>query len=89
MDELAPELRKKIDDKVEKAFALFIDKVSKGGSLEELFKTLIAEKVYSKLGPRMNRFVVKKITKLIIRKTVDKVWERHREKLVLKLQSLK
>ncbi|MFW9950150.1 MAG: hypothetical protein ACFFKA_08500 [Candidatus Thorarchaeota archaeon] len=61
---------------VEKAFVLFIDKVSKGGSLEELFKTLIPEKVYGKLGPRMNRFIVKKITILAIKKTVDKVWER-------------
>jgi hypothetical protein len=87
-EEVSPELRQKIDNTVEKAFALFIDKASKGGSLEEFFKTLITEKVYGKLGPRMNRYAVKKIAKKVIRKTVDKVWERHRNKLILKLQAL-
>ena len=70
---VSPELRQKIDNVVEKTFALFIDRASKGGSLEELFKTLITEKVYGKLGPRMNRYVVKKIAKKVIRKTVDSV----------------
>jgi hypothetical protein len=74
---------------VEKGFALFMDKVSKGGSLEKLLKTLLTEKVYSKLGLRMNRFVIKKIIKMTIRKTVDQVGERHNDKLMLKLQSLK
>ena len=83
-----PELRQKIDNIVEKASALFIDRTSKGGSLEEFLKTLITEKVYGKLGPRMNRYVVKKIAKKVIRKTVDRVWERHRDKLLLKLQTL-
>ncbi len=87
-EEVSPELRQKIDNTVEKAFALFIDKASKGGSLEEFLKTLITEKVYGKLGPRMNRYMVKKIAKKVIRKTVDKVWERHRNKLILKLQAL-
>jgi len=87
-EEISSELRQKIDNGVEKVFALFIDKASKGGSLEEFFKTLITEKVYGKLGPRMNRYVVKKIAKKVIRKTVDRVWERHRDKLILKLQAL-
>ena len=87
-EEVSPELRQKIDSIVEKAFALFIDRASKGGSLEEFLKTLITEKVYGKLGPRMNRYVVKKIAKKVIRKTVDRVWERHRDKLLLKLQTL-
>ena len=87
-EEVSLELRQKIDNVVEKAFALFIDRASKGGSLEEFLKTLITEKVYGKLGPRMNRYVVKKIAKKIIRKTVDRVWNRHRDKLILKLQSL-
>jgi len=90
MDEpLAPELRKKIDAVVEKVLALFMDKVSKEGSLEELLKTLIVEKVFSKLGPRMNRFAVRKVAKLAVRKAVDKVWERHRDKLTTKLYNLK
>lgn len=90
MDEpLAPELRKKIDNVAEKALALFMDKVSKEGSLEELFKTLIVEKVFSKLGPRMNRFAVRKVAKVAVRKAVDKVWERHRDKLITKLHNLK
>lgn len=90
MDEpLAAELRAKIDEKVEKAIALFMDKVSKGGSLEELFKTLITEKVFAKLGPRMNRYVVRKVAKKIVRKVVDNAWERHRNNLITKLQALR
>ena len=90
MDEpLAPELRKKIDPVAEKALAMFMDKVSKGGSLEELLKTLIVEKVFSKLGPRMNGFTVRKVAKVAVRKAVDKVWERHRDKLIIKLHNLK
>ena len=87
-EEVSAELRQRIDNVVEKVFAVFIDRASKNGSLEELLKTLLTEKVYSKLGPRMNRYVVKKIAKKVIRKAVDKIWERHREKLILKLQSL-
>ena len=82
------ELRQKVDLAVEKTFAIFIDRASKGGSLEEFLKTLITEKVYGKLGPRMNRYVVKKIAKKVIRKTVDNVWARHRDKLISKLQTL-
>lgn len=85
---ISPELRQKVDLAVEKTFAIFIDRASKGGSLEEFLKTLITEKVYGKLGPRMNRYVVKKIAKKVIRKTVDKVWARHRNKLISKLQTL-
>ncbi|NVM44019.1 MAG: hypothetical protein HWN79_03790 [Candidatus Lokiarchaeota archaeon] len=84
-EEISPELRHKIDNAVEKVFVLFIDKASKGGSLEELLKTLITEKINGKLGARMNRFVVKKAAKKVIRKTVDRVWDRHRNKLILKL----
>ncbi|MBY9004264.1 MAG: hypothetical protein KGD73_09860 [Candidatus Lokiarchaeota archaeon] len=90
MDEpLAPELRNKIDNAVEKALAMFMDKVSKEGSLEELLKALIVEKVFSKLGPRMNRFAVRKVAKVAVRKAVDKVWESHRDKLITKLHNLK
>ena len=90
MDELlTPELQAKIDEKVEKSLALFIDKASKGGSLEELFKVLITEKVFAKLGPRMNRYMVRKVAKKVVKKVVDKAWERHRDKLLIKLQSLK
>jgi hypothetical protein len=90
MDEqLTPEIRKKIDVLAEKALALFIDKISKDASLEELLKALIVEKVFSKLGPRMNRYGVRKIAKFAVRKAVDKVWDRHRDKLLIKLHNLK
>ena len=88
-EDISPEIRQKIDRLVEKAIALFLDKVSKGDSLEELIKNLITEKVFSKLGPRMNRYIVKKVAKKIVRKTVDRIWERHKDKLLLKLQALK
>jgi hypothetical protein len=86
--EISPELRQKIDELVEKTLAVFIDRASNGGSLEEFLKTLITEKIYGKLGPSMNRYLVKKIAKKIIRNIVDRVWERHREKLILKLKTL-
>ena len=90
MDEpLAPELRKRIDNIAEKVLASFMDKVSKEGSLEELLKSLIVEKIFSKLGPRMNRYAVRKVAKMAVRKVVDKIWERHREKLITKLHSLR
>jgi hypothetical protein len=88
-EKVPPELRQKIDNMVEKTLALFIDKASNGGSIEEFLKTLITEKVYGKLGPRMNRYAVKKGAKKVIRKIVDRVWEKHRDKLILKLQALK
>ncbi len=88
-EDVTPELRKKIDNLVEKAISLFLDKVSKGDSLEELIKTLITEKVFSKLGPRMNRYVVRKAAKKIVRKAVDKIWERHKDRLILKIKALK
>jgi len=37
----------------------------------------------------MNRFAVRKVAKVAVRKAVDKVWERHRDKLITKLQNLK
>ena len=52
-------------------------------------KTLITEKVFDKLGTRINRYVVKKVAKKINRKTVDNVWEKHKDKLLPKLQALK
>ena len=88
-EDISQEIRQKLDNLVEKAIVLIIDKVSKGDSLEELIKGLITEKVFSKLGPRMNRYVVRKLAKKIMRKTVDRIWERHKDKLLLKLQTLK
>jgi hypothetical protein len=86
-EEISHELRQKIDTIVEKTFANFIYKVSNGGSLEKFLKILITEKIYEKLGPSMNRYVVKKIANKIISKIVHRVWETHREKLVLKLKT--
>ncbi|TFG16807.1 MAG: hypothetical protein EU531_05210 [Promethearchaeota archaeon] len=62
-EDVNPELRQKIDRLVEKAIVLFLDKVSKGNSLEETIKSMITEKIFSKPGPRMNRYVVRKVAK--------------------------
>lgn len=88
-EDISPEIRQKIDHLVEKAIVLFLDKASNGNSLEELIKSLITEKVFSKLGPRMNRYVVRKVAKKIVRKAVDRIWEKHKDKLLLKIQALK
>lgn len=85
----APEIQKKVDHLVEKAIVIFLDKVSKENSLEEIIKTLITEKIFSKLGPKMNRYLVRKAAKKIVRKAVDRIWEKHRDNLSLKLQALK
>ena len=89
IEDVSPEIRQKIDNIIEKLIVLFLDKNSKGNSLEELVKSLITERVFSKLGPRLNRYMVRKAAKKLVRKAVDRIWERHKEKLLLKLQSLK
>ena len=62
-DTISPELREKIDLVVEKAIVRLIEKASKDQSLEALIKTLIVEKVMSKLKPLMNRYIAKKIAR--------------------------
>ena len=58
-EEVTPEIRQKVDNTVEKAFALFIDKASKGSSLEELLKSLITEKVMVNLSqPSQLKFTI-------------------------------
>ena len=67
-EDISPEIRQKIDHLVEKAIVIFLDKASNGNSLEELIKSLITEKIFSKLGPRMNRYVVRKVAKRLYAK---------------------
>lgn len=88
-DTISPELREKIDLVVEKAIVRLIEKASKDQSLEALIKTLIVEKVMSRLKPLMNRYIVKKIARKAVERRVDKMWERHRDRLMAKIRALK
>ncbi|MBA7511093.1 hypothetical protein ES705_03826 [subsurface metagenome] len=84
-DTISPELREKIDLVVEKAIVRLIEKASKDQSLEALIKALIVEKVMSRLKPLMNRYIARKL----VERRVDKMWERHRDRLMAKIRALK
>lgn len=86
-EEVPSELKQKINDLVEKSFNKIIDKAA-SGSIEELVKTLITDKIAGKVSPLMKRFSVKLVTKKIIRKSVDRYWEKNRETMVKKIQGL-
>jgi len=86
-EEIPSELKKKINDLVEKAFNRIIDKAS-DGSIEELVKTLITDKIAGKINPLMQRFAVKQVAKRVVRKSVDRYWEKNREIIVKKIKEL-
>lgn len=86
-EENPSELKKKINDLVEKSFNRIINKAS-DGSIEELVKTLITDKIAGKISPLMKRFAVKQVAKRVIRKSVDRYWEKNRETMVKKIKEL-
>lgn len=86
-EEVPSELKQKINDLVEKSFNKIIDKAA-NGSIEELVKTLITDKIAGKISPLMKRFSVKLVAKKIIRKSFDRYWEKNRETMVKKIQGL-
>jgi hypothetical protein len=86
-EEVPSELKQKINDLVEKSFNKIIDKAA-SGSIEELVKTLITDKIAGKVSPLMKRFSVKLVAKKVIRKSVDRYWENNRETMVKKIKEL-
>lgn len=86
-EDVPSELKQKINDLVEKSFNKIIDKAA-SGSIEELVKTLITDKIAGKVSPLMKRFSVKLVAKKVIRKSVDRYWENNRETMVKKIKEL-
>ncbi len=86
-EEITSEFKQKINDLVAKAFNKIIYKAA-DGSIEELVKTLVTDKIAGKISPLMKRFAVKHVAKKVIRKSVDRYWEKNRETMVKKIQGL-
>ncbi|MBY8984947.1 MAG: hypothetical protein KGD65_07770 [Candidatus Lokiarchaeota archaeon] len=87
-EDISSELNKKITENVEKIFGKWIEKASKGESIEGLIKALMVEKVMNILGAVIKRTVVKKIAKKVVKKRVDKFWEKNREMILSKIDLL-
>jgi len=87
-EEISSELREKIDDNIDKVFEKWLNRVSKGESIEGIIKALIVEKVMNILGVLTKRTVVKTVAKKIVKRRVDKYWERNREEILEKVKNL-
>jgi hypothetical protein len=85
-EEISSELNEKITETVEKIFGKWVDKASKGESIEGLIKALMVEKVMNILGIIIKRTVVKTITKKVVKRRVDKFWEKNREMILNKIE---
>ena len=83
-EELSGELKDKINKNVEKVFDKFLERASKGESVEGLLKALMVEKVMNILGAMIKRTVMKKI----IIKAVNRYWEKNREVILKKIDLL-
>lgn len=84
-EELSSELKDKINENVEKIFGKWIEKASKGESVEGLIKALMVEKVMNVLAVLIKRTVVKTIAKKAVKRRVDKFWEKNREMILSKI----
>jgi hypothetical protein len=87
-EEISSELQEKINQSVEKVFKKWIEKASKGESVEGLIKSLMAEKIMNILGVLIKRTLVKKIAKKVVKRRVDKFWDKNREMIMTKIDLL-
>lgn len=87
-EEISSELKEKISQNVDKVFEKWLVKTSKGESIEGIIKALMVEKVMNILGAVIKRTVVRKITKRVVRRRVDKYWEKNRESILEKIKNL-
>ncbi|MHA1985754.1 MAG: hypothetical protein ACW98D_03850 [Promethearchaeota archaeon] len=87
-EEISSELQEKINQSVEKVFKKWIEKASKGESVEGLIKSLMVEKIMNILGVLIKRTLVKKIAKKVVKRRVDKFWEKNREMIMTKIDLL-
>ena len=87
-EEISSELKDKINTNVEKVFKKWIEKASKGESIEGLIKSLMVEKIMNILGAVIKRTVVKKLAKKAVKRRIDKFWEKNREMIMTKINLL-
>ena len=87
-EEISSELKEKIHENVDKVFEKWLEKTSKGESIEGLIKMLMVEKVMNILGAFFKRTVVKKVAIKVVKRRVDKFWEKNREMILEKINAL-
>ena len=87
-EEISSELREKIHKNVDILFNKWLEKASKGESIEGIIKALMVEKVMNVLGAMIRRTVVKKVAKRAVKKAVDRFWEKNRESILEKIKDL-
>ena len=87
-EEISSELKDKINTNVEKVFKKWIEKASKGESIEGLIKSLMVEKIMNILGAVIKRTIVKKLAKKAVKRRIDKFWEKNREMIMTKINLL-
>ncbi|MFX1277846.1 MAG: hypothetical protein ACFFA3_00410 [Promethearchaeota archaeon] len=87
-EEISSELKEIIQENVDKVFGKWLEKVSKGESIEGVVKALIVEKVMNILGALIKRTVVKKVAKKLVKRRVDKFWEKNRDMILEKIKTL-
>jgi hypothetical protein len=87
-EEISSELNNKINQNVEKVFEKWIEKASKGESMDGIIKSLMVEKIMNILGIAIKRTVVKKLAKKAVKRRVDKFWEKNREMIMKKINLL-
>ena len=87
-EEITSDFREKIHKNVDKVFDKWLERASKGESIEGVIKSLMVEKVMNILGAMIRRTVVKKVAKKAVKKAVDKYWEKNRERILEKIKNL-
>ncbi len=87
-EEISSDLREKIHKNVDKIFDKWLERASKGESIEGVIKSLMVEKVMNVLGAVIRRTVVKKVAKRTVKKAVDRYWEKNRESILEKIKNL-
>lgn len=85
-EELSSDLEEKINKNVEKVFDKWLQKASKGESIEGIIKALMVEKIMNLLGALIKRTVVKKIAKKVVKRRVDKFWEKNHDMILEKIK---
>ncbi len=88
-EKIIDKLKQKVEYLAEKSFIKVIEKASKGYSLEILIKSLITDKIMAKLKILIKKPVIKKSSKIIVKKIIDRFWEKHKESLEKVLIKLK
>jgi len=87
-EEISSEFKEKIHENVDKIFKKWLEKTSKGESIEGIIKALMVEKVMNILGALIKRTVIKKVAKKVVKRRVDKFWEKNREMIMEKIESM-